>query len=142
MSTADSTNNSTSETSVVRYWIPGLDVLGKGYDVFGRYAHPSGVFNANIFTNFTQSAGNPYPAEVSGNNYDVPEFIAILEEHTSEESYAEGASISEFQSALDLKVKMEGKYKYYSGEAKFGFHQSKQVSKEYYYTSFSALAGI
>ncbi|MDW3651295.1 MAG: MAC/perforin domain-containing protein [Bacteroidia bacterium] len=140
MSNTDSTNNSTSDSSVVRYWIPGLDVLGKGYDVFGRYAHPSAVYNAQIFSNFTQLAGTPYPAEVSGNNYDVPEQIMILEEHTSEESYTEGASISEFQSALDLKVKMEGKYKYYSGEAKFGFHQSKQVSKEYYYTSFSALA--
>lgn len=124
--------------------IPGLDILGKGYDVFGRFAHPSGVYNARIFQDFptTDEEGNSTASEseVNGHSYEVPAMVAIVEEHTSEASYIQGSSISDFQSELDVKVAMKGKYKFYSGEAKFGFHQAKQSSQELYYTSFSALS--
>ena len=124
--------------------IPGLDILGKGYDVFGRFAHPSGVYNARIFQEFstTDAEGAPTTSvsSVNGHDYDVPSLVDIVEEHTSEASYTSGSSISNFQSELDVKVSMKGKYKFYSGEANFGFHQAKQSSQKLYYTSFSALS--
>lgn len=40
------------ETEDTTEMIPGLDIIGKGYDVFGRFAHPSGVINQKIFNDF------------------------------------------------------------------------------------------
>lgn len=125
-------------------YIPGLDILGKGYDVFGRFAHPSGVYNANIFQDFVTLAeadnSATTQASVDGTTYDVPYPVSIVEEHTAEGTYVQGSSVSNFQSELDVKVKMKGKYKFYSGEARFGFHQAKQTSQQLYYTRFSSLS--
>lgn len=124
-------------------WISGLDILGKGYDVFGRFAHPSGVYNAPIFKDFTKkddgTSSDAYDATINGDTFDVPANISIVEEHASKESYVQGSSVSEFQSSLDVKVNMKGNYSYYSGEASFGFHSAKKTSQELYYTRFSAL---
>ncbi len=124
-------------------WISGLDILGKGYDVFGRFAHPSGVYNASIFRDFTKKEdgtdNDAYDATINGDTFDVPANISIVEEHASKESYVQGSSVSEFQSSLDIKVSMKGNYSYYSGEANFGFHSAKKTSQELYYTRFSAL---
>ena len=125
-------------------YIPGSDIIGKGYDVFGRYAHPSAIKNGVIFSDFNQHSddGNelePYEVEISSNTYEVPSLLSVVEEHISEESYVQGSSISKFQEELDVKVSIEGQYKYYSGEADFGFHMSRREVDKYYYTRFSAL---
>ncbi len=120
--------------------IPGLELLGKGYDIFGRFAHPSGIINANIFKNFENDGTSYYTQKINGYSYQVPDFIPLVEEHTSDGFYVEGSSTTEFLQELDLKIKMDGKYSFYSGEVDFGFHQSKQVSNEYYYTLLSSIA--
>lgn len=120
--------------------IPGLELIGKGYDIFGRFAHPSGVINANIFKSFENEETNYYTQKINGYAYQVPDFIPLVEEHTSDGFYVEGSNTTEFLQELDLKIKMDGKYSFYSAEVDFGFHQSKQVSNEYYYTLLSSIA--
>ena len=128
-------------------YIPGLDILGKGYDVFGRFAHPSGVYNVRLFEDFTQLADEEadpesatYLANIQQNDYLVPDFVSLVEENTAEANYIQGSSISNFQSELDIKVSAKGKYSFYSGEAKFGFSSSQQSNHELYYTRFSNLS--
>ncbi|MEL6391801.1 MAG: hypothetical protein AAFR97_03555, partial [Bacteroidota bacterium] len=86
-------NSSDTDTSAADpiKWIPGLGTLGRGYDVFGRYAHPASVINARLFLDFAildnANVTETYNASINGKAYVVPSVVSLIEEHTSENAY-------------------------------------------------------
>ena len=124
--------------------IPGLDKLGKAYDVFGRFAHPHGVVDKTPFAKVTKAGvwGEMEDQVVlwgEGHNetYSRPETVDYLTSAVREIEWASGESVSEYSSSLSIQTGLEGSYKYYSGEVDFAFSEDQQTTETYQYTTLN-----
>jgi len=124
--------------------IPGLEYLGAGYNVFGRYASPDDV-KANIF-DFTidgtvdqqlydeslpqvrDNVANAFiaiPTEIKL-IYARPAGVQFKARFHADVEVSESGSMSDEQSALSAHAEIEGEYGLFSGELKARYSQSAE----------------
>ena len=100
--------------------IPGLSVLGCGYDVFGIYASPeSATYPLFDLGNMTKI--RPGKEEYT---YQIPELVkyksfidTVYEMHT-------GKSVESFRTSLTNKTRLAGSYGFFSGSLEVGFNST------------------
>lgn len=108
---------------------PGKDIIGHGYDVFGRYANTKSITDYPIF-NFSK-------VEKMKNGYDhnLPKFVKIKNISDHLIKTVEGSSKSEYITNLSQNMGLSGKAFFFKASIDNQFNEdNSSVSELLYYT--------
>ncbi len=100
--------------------IPGLDVLGCGYDVFGIYASPESV-TYPLFDLGKMTKIRPGKEEYT---YQIPELVKYKSFIDTVYEMYTGKSIESYRTSLTNKTRLEGSYGFFSGSLEVGFNST------------------
>ncbi|MBN2752544.1 MAG: hypothetical protein JXQ84_07515 [Rhodospirillaceae bacterium] len=99
--------------------LPGLDVLGVGYDARGRYADPEGIETRVI------DLGALNPKTTKFGTY--PKTVQFNEVQCGKVTTVYGQSLDDYAKTLKGRLNIDGKYGFFKGEIEASFsHQEKQ----------------
>lgn len=114
------------QNNLTASYLPGTEVIGSGYFLYGDYARPQSI----IGQLFDWTNAPTKPINVKGKDYILP--VPLDEISIGEYGYnnASGENISKFQESLTAKVKISGAYNLFSGS----------ISNEYSSTSVKTAA--
>lgn len=113
--------------------IHGLNVIGCGYDIFGKYAE-AGSCNENLF-DIPEYMNSRF--SFFGNEYSYPSNYCTVEPiNSSTDSMIYGRSIDDYTSALNTNTKLSGNYGFFSASVSTSFSQiSRSESNVSYLTA-------
>ncbi len=102
--------------------LPGIDTLGFGYDITGRYANPLSLRSQIIDFGIETKSIN-----ILGKEYSIPSSIPINVHPLDHSDYNSviGHSLSEYRSNLNTSTKIEGNYDLFSGSLNVDFSESQ-----------------
>lgn len=105
--------------------IPGANIIGYGYDIFGLYADKRSLKTLLIkeFSNYEQQ-------KVGDTVFNVPMDTSAISLFRSTLDTVSGKTISEYQSALTSKVNSNGHYKLFFASLDASFSKSNQMKEE------------
>lgn len=107
---------------------PGMDVIGRGYDVFGEYANISSIKRYPIF-NFSKCNS------IVQNEYNIPSIIYLEPYRKHDMKDVKGSSIEEYSKDLSEQTKLQAKALFFKGsmQSNFNFNSNESESR-YYFT--------
>jgi MAC/Perforin domain len=108
--------------------LPGIEYLGRGYDVFGPYATPDGVKSA-IF----DLGPNTQTVVYNGMTYGMPAHVTETDLETAMFQSTVGASASEYLEQFANQASLSGSYSFFSGSLKTDFTMSQYLSTSVYF---------
>ncbi len=111
--------------------IPGLDILGYGYNVFGKYADQASVKDYCLFTYSNFKEGNY--------SYTEPDGVLFknMSKHIKKE--ISGKSTRDYAKSLSVAAGMEAETMFFSGSVNASYAKSSSgTTKRFYYTLMDA----
>ncbi|MBI2281300.1 MAG: hypothetical protein HYU68_11510 [Bacteroidetes bacterium] len=105
---------------------PGIDIIGRGYDIFGEYANNNSKKKYSLFV-FPQSSKISY-------DYNVPEYLILENISDHRIKQIEGSSLNEYADNMEASVNLKTNALLFSAsvEAQFGKNTSTNEEKFYY----------
>ncbi|WP_372396172.1 Vps62-related protein [Azospirillum sp. HJ39] len=105
--------------------LPGLDRIGYGYNVFGKYADKESC-TVNLFQQPDQLDGI---FSFRGNEYVYPKnFITVTSIDSSNDKYIYGKSVSEYTSSLNTETGLSGNYGFFSASISVDFDRATRTN--------------
>lgn len=113
--------------------IPGMDSLGRGYDIFGFYAEPKSA-KLELFNFQNEEQQN---ITLFGITYSKPNLVIYqdIDEATFKSSY--GNTISEYVKSIDTATSLGGDYNGFGGSLAADFKSTELQNSSYEYTKIS-----
>jgi hypothetical protein len=111
--------------------VPGIEYLGKGYNIFGTYARPDQVLPASIYS-FDQSLLVKMNMAVGGTYYLTLPFIDVLPLNGVDYYSIIGSSGRQLQENMEIQAGIQGSYSLFSADCNIG-RNSNQL-KDYSYS--------
>ncbi|MEC2040285.1 MAC/perforin domain-containing protein [Bacillus altitudinis] len=108
--------------------VPGLDVLGYGYDVFGRYA------NTQNATRKLFNLGEMVLKNIDNKDYNIPKCVNFRFINENSLQIFSGETLSEYMSALNNILKVDGNYNFFSGSLEVDFNKKFLTKSNYAFT--------
>ena len=112
------------------YEMPGVAVLGRGYDVFGEYAKMSGVrdrtLDMGVQRDYTIPGGKTYPK---------PTCVTVLVAEEGLFRVTSGSDYKEYTNSLAVGAGLSGDYTFFSGSIKTDFSLNTSLNRRYRFTS-------
>jgi hypothetical protein len=112
---------------------PGLDIIGKGYDIFGEYANNSSMKRYSLFV-FPNSLvrSNSY-------NYALPDYLILENISDHRIKQIEGTTLSEYSENIQRNLNLKTNALLFSGSFTSQFSNNSNLSNElFYYTYMDA----
>ena len=117
------THNVSNESDSKVKLIPGIDLIGRIYDVTGGYATPESVLSPII-----DEHKLPYPKNkflIDEKEFDIYEFITATAIISNEYTEFLGVDVDDYQSKTKIDLGLGAKYKGFSASISTGFEKSK-----------------
>lgn len=105
--------------------LPGVYIMGSGYDVFGEWASPSDV----TVSVFDWSKATWQESTVRAGTY-LPDVITEIPNTVLDYTQTSGQSIATFQKNISSKTKVDGSYNFFSGSITANFDSNTRTSSE------------
>ena len=120
--------------------IPGLDALGCGYDIFGRYADTKSCKGKlfNLGRNDTEVVIEG-ATTADTKSYWRPAAVDVLKAYEAYSRIAWGESIEEYQASLSVDVKLSGGYAGFTASVSTSFNKTERRKQE---NAFSTLRNV
>jgi hypothetical protein len=115
--------------------IPGVGVLGYGFDALGSYDVSS--VTQEIFTHQTMDAED-WEYQPSGITYQVPDNTSIIPFTTTSGSGQVFSTQQQYQGYLAAKAGISGSYGGFSGAFNFAYSQTLNTQRSWYYGLYEA----
>lgn len=111
--------------------LPGIEVIGKGYDAMGRFADSRSCKRKLFkFTGMEQQTVAPHQT-----SYKYPAIVDFTEVQADEIITIAGTHISEYRSSLNTTTKLSGGVGFFSGSLEVNFRTSTKQSSFNAYTT-------
>lgn len=117
----------TTSTPDKDYTMPGVGVLGCGYDVFGEYANATSI-RSRALTLGALTKFNPYNDGDTNHNYQKPASVTLTVSEHGNFSSISGSNYIDFSNQLAVKAGLSGSYGFFSGSIQSNFDLSKAGS--------------
>lgn len=118
--------------------LPGVSIIGAGYDPFAGYASPHYVVDVNIF-NWKDAPQDTFT--YLGKTYKKPAAVGAIAYSDSSSSNIVGADIQSYQEKLGASVKVDGSYSFFSGSISTEFGSESLTKSEYEFSRFQESIG-
>lgn len=127
----NSNSNSNTEQENPENPVPGVNVLGWGYDIFGSYGSIESLMNYCIFDykNFENK-------RVGTMNFDVPQYMLFRSHKHHTVKTVSGSSEREYAKSLSASIGMDFDAMLFSASVSSSFNFSESGSKKMYYFTY------
>jgi hypothetical protein len=125
---AGSSGDGGSGGSIPKTTLPGVQYLGRGYDVFGPYATPDGV--RGVIFNL---GPNTKTITYNGVDYGAPSTVSELDLETADFESNVGSSATEYLTTLANSASLSGSYSFFSGSLMTDFTESQYTASSVYF---------
>lgn len=109
-------------------YVPGLNSLGCGYDIFGLYANPEST-TSKLF-NFPEDE----EINISGNTYWKYKGVGLIETPNASYQCSYGVSVKEYLKEIGNKASLSGEYNFFRASLDVDFNSSVYQKRIYKYT--------
>ncbi len=111
--------------------MPGLDVLGYGYNVFGEYADQASKKKYCLFK-YSNFKNEP----IGSNQYSVPKYVFLENISKHKVSAVSGESMREYSKNQSASVGLSTDAMFFSGSINASFSKSESKTERYYYYTY------
>lgn len=109
--------------------LPGCDLIGKGYRVFGNFADSGSTIHP-LFK-FSDKPEDCQPVQVAKRDFRKLSMVEFTPKPYSSYQEYYGSDIQEYQQTVNSKISLEGTYNFFSGSVDTDFGSDKATSLSY-----------
>lgn len=117
--------NLRSNNDLNKNYLPGVEAIGAGYNIFGRYASADSI-TVQLF----DWQNLPTKSVIFKPDYVIPEMVDAQQSDEANYTNVSGKSISKFQKDFSTKVKVSGSYNLFSGSISHEYSTSSVKNAE------------
>ena len=111
---------------------PGLDVVGRGYNVFGKYAEMESIMPYQLFE-FSNTTVIPSGVE----RYRVPELVSLKNISKHNITKVEGSSLKSYANSLSVRAGLGVDSMFFKASVESSFESSENRSTSSYFYTYS-----
>lgn len=113
--------------------LPGLVEIGRGYDIFGLYAHPESIKSQKLFDFGDADEEVLYDSST----YLKYGTVVFRELRRSRIDVAHGETIDDYSSSFSSKTKLSGSYGFFNAQLEVDFKEALGRHREYSFTTIN-----
>ena len=128
----DSTTIPATETETAQPLLPGIEMLGAGYDIYGDYA--SGRSVKRMIIDWNRLASEQPLIKMSRDAWVYPQNVVVAPDYATRVDCEAGADVQELQHKLGVSAGISGGIGAFSGSISSNFSSSQTTSSSYMFS--------